>query len=174
MVIEFDALNLSDLRKAKDALSKWSESLPGKCEEIVDKASDNLAQQAKAGYSSAISDFLMNGSIEYASIGVSVEGNGSEKTVVASGEDVLFVEFGAGVTLNGPAGSSPHAKGAQMGMTIGDYDKNSPHSLGRLHDWKRPDGERTMGTPASAALYLATLNTLDKIPQIASEVLTRD
>lgn len=37
------------------------------------------------------------------------------------GKDMLFVEFGSGVFYNENLHGSPHPKGVELGMTIGDY-----------------------------------------------------
>lgn len=44
-------------------------------------------------------------------------------TLVLSGKDVAFIEFGSGVHYNSPAGTSLHPKGGELGMTIGSYGK---------------------------------------------------
>ena len=56
--------------------------------------------------------------------------------MTATGEDLLFIEFGAGVHFNGNPHGSPHPKGKELGYTIGDYGKG----LGTRQWWKWEDG----------------------------------
>lgn len=44
-------------------------------------------------------------------------------TLVLTGRDVAFIEFGAGVHYNTATGTSPHPKGGELGLTIGSYGK---------------------------------------------------
>lgn len=44
-------------------------------------------------------------------------------TLVLTGRDVAFIEFGAGIHYNTPVGTSPHPKGGELGLTIGSYGK---------------------------------------------------
>lgn len=91
-------------------------------------------------------------------------------TVQLNGEDVLFIEFGAGITYNGPAGQSPHPKGAQLGYTIGDYG----YHLGRLHCWYYHDdnGQLTIswGTKAAMPVYKASREVRRNVKKIAKEI----
>lgn len=90
--------------------------------------------------------------------------------VVASGEDAVWVEFGAGVYHNGAAGSSPHPKGNELGFTIGSYGKGN----GRKTTWGYldDDGELhlTHGTPATMPMYRAMETVSEEVYLIAKEV----
>lgn len=50
-------------------------------------------------------------------------GSTTTATLVLSGKDVAFIEFGAGIHYNTSVGSSLHPKGQELGMTIGSYGK---------------------------------------------------
>lgn len=41
---------------------------------------------------------------------ISGSGAVTKGTIRLNGKDVMFIEFGAGITYNGPAGQSPHPK----------------------------------------------------------------
>ena len=75
--------------------------------------------------------------------------------VVAKGTDAVWVEFGAGVFYNGSAGSSPHPKGQELGLTIGSYGQGK----GKQPAWGfyNESGELivTRGTEAQMPLYRA-------------------
>ena len=88
------------------------------------------------------------------------------------GDGVTFIEFGAGVYFNGNPHGSPHPKGVQMGMTIGDYG----YHQGLKESWKKPDGEWTHGTPAFMPAWRA-INADDgvtkMVPDVAREVFDK-
>ena len=48
-------------------------------------------------------------------------GSYSQANLVVEGEEILFIEFGAGVYYNGEPGTSPHPKGQEFGFLIGSY-----------------------------------------------------
>ena len=95
-----------------------------------------------------------------------------------TGSEITFIEFGAGIYFNGGASGnptadpltgrwnySPHPKGVQMGMTIGDYG----YRQGRKESWKKPDGEWTHGTPALMPMWRA-INADDGITKMVADV----
>lgn len=43
--------------------------------------------------------------------------------VIVAGGNAVWLEFGTGVRYNGAAGTSPHPKGRELGMNIGEYGK---------------------------------------------------
>ena len=89
--------------------------------------------------------------------------------VIANGEDAVWVEFGAGVYHNGSVGSSPHPKGAELGMTIGSYG----NGRGSRRVWGYYDEGGlvlTRGTPAQMPMYSAAKAVCEKIDEIARRV----
>lgn len=48
-------------------------------------------------------------------------GSYAQANLVVEGEEILFIEFGAGVYYNGEAGTSPHPKGQEFNFLIGSY-----------------------------------------------------
>ena len=93
-----------------------------------------------------------------------------EARLVVYGEDLLFMEFGAGVTYNGAAGASPHPKGEEFGYTIGSYGKGH----GKDEYWYYTDetgvSHRSYGTQATFPVYLAGQEMIQNIRKIAREV----
>lgn len=94
----------------------------------------------------------------------------SQATLIVEGQDILFIEFGAGTHYNGKVGDSPHPKGAERGYTIGSYG----HGLGANDYWYYVDDQgishRSYGTQSTAPVYTAGLEMRAKIKQIAKEV----
>ena len=105
----------------------------------------------------------------YAQVDVSVDNRGSVTVVVASGEDAVWVEFGAGVYHNGSPGSSPHPHGAELGMTIGGFGKGN----GKKEVWgfyENGEFKLSRGTPARMPMALAITTVCNDIQSIAKEV----
>ena len=90
-------------------------------------------------------------------------------TLRLQGEDVMFVEFGAGITYNGPAGQSPNPLGAKLGYTIGSYGQGH----GAQEYWFYDDEEGThlsFGTEATMPMYKAGREVRQKYASIARSV----
>ena len=154
-------------------LADYKQEILRKTELLREKVAERLADEAKSGFSGAIVDELIlkggQTSPRYAQVDVSVDNRGSVTVVVASGEDAVWVEFGAGVYHNGSPGSSPHPHGAELGMTIGGIGKG----IGKKD--VRPikeNGELKLsrGTPARMPMALAITAVCNDIQSIAKEV----
>lgn len=91
-----------------------------------------------------------------------------QATLRLRGEDVAFVEFGAGVYYNGTG--SPHDLGVELGYTIGSYG----YGQGTQEHWwyKGDDGEmhKSRGTEATMPLYNADMKIRQQFVSIARSV----
>ena len=89
--------------------------------------------------------------------------------MIASGDDAVWVEFGAGVYHNGSPGTSPHLRGAELGLTIGGFGKGR----GKKEVWGYFENgalKLTRGTPAKMPMARAVMVVCDEIVAIAKEV----
>lgn len=167
-VISF-GLSTSEINRAMKELADYKQEILHKTELLREKVAERLADEAKNGFSGAVVDDLTRGGQRFAQVDVSVDNRGSVTVVVASGEDAVWVEFGAGVYHNGSPGSSPHPYGAELGMTIGGFGKGN----GKKEVWGfYEDGELklTRGTPARMPMALAVTTVCNDIQAIAKEV----
>ena len=86
-------------------------------------------------------------------------GNYAQATLVCEGSGILFIEFGAGIHYNTPAGTSPHPKGK-----------------GKNESWVyvADSGEwvRSYGTEATMPVYKASVEIMQNIRRIAKEVFS--
>ncbi len=96
--------------------------------------------------------------------------NGSKGVIVAGG-NIVWIEFGSGIRYNGPAGNSPHPKGTELGMVIGEY------GLGHGADpngwwYYGTDGQvhHTYGVPAGMPLWKTAQELRRVAPELAKEV----
>lgn len=98
------------------------------------------------------------------------EADGISGTLVVSGQDIVFIEFGAGAHYNTPAGSSPHPKGEQFGYTIGSYGQGK----GAFDSWWYYDNSgnlvRSLGTEATMPLLNANKEMAEAAVRICKEV----
>ena len=114
---------------------------------------------------------------------------GKKGVIIAKGA-AIWIEFGTGVHYNGAAGSSPHPKGAELGMTIGSYGQG----YGRQDGWFYPtDDPRyeikrrdengnivgtgygyTHGIKANAFMYRTAKELERQIPELAKKVFKDD
>lgn len=167
-VISF-GLSTKEIERALRELADYKQEIIQKTELLRDKVAERLAEEAKTGFSGAVVDDLVKGGQKFAQVDVSVDNRGSVTVVVASGEDAVWVEFGAGVYHNGSPGSSPHPNGAELGMTIGGFGKGN----GKKEVWGYyEDGELklTRGTPARMPMARAVTTVCNDIKEIAKEV----
>lgn len=167
-VISF-GLSTKEIDRALRELADYKQEIIRKTELLRDKVAERLSEEAKTGFSGAVVDDLVKGGQKFAQVDVSVDNRGSVTVVVASGEDAVWVEFGAGVYHNGSPGSSPHPNGAELGMTIGGFGKGN----GKKEVWGYyEDGELklTRGTPARMPMARAVTTVCNDIKEIAKEV----
>lgn len=87
-----------------------------------------------------------------------------------AGEDVAFIEFGAGVYYNGSAGSSPNPFGQKLGLTIGSYGKGH----GKENSWYYRDANKILrvsfGTKAAMPLAKADEAIRDQFFDVARAI----
>lgn len=123
-------------------------------------AAEKLMQRAQEYFNGAWYDDVGRGERREADVDVTVEKTENGYKVVARGESVVWVEFGAGIYHNGAVGQSPHPRGNELGFTIGGYGKG--HGKQTSWGYYNADGELviTKGTEAQMPLYRAFLELL--------------
>ena len=162
-------LSEQDIDRAIRELAQYKADFTQKVELLREKVAERLADEARSGFTGAIADDLVKGGQRLADVKVSVDNRGSLTVVVASGEDAVWVEFGAGVYHNSSPGSSPHPSGVELGFTIGSFGKGN----GKKKTWGfYEDGELKLsqGTPATMPMYRAMQTVCNDIKDIAREV----
>lgn len=174
-VISF-GLSESEINRAIRELEQFKRDFEAKCEELLRRIADRLADEAQRGFSGAIVDDLTkkSGGSRIASVEVKAEKRGDYYVVVADGEDAVWVEFGAGVYHNGAVGSSPNPlAGNATGVpnapiAIGTFGKNGQREAWGFYE----NGELkiTHGTPAKMPMYNAVQTVSREVVSIAREV----
>ncbi len=96
------------------------------------------------------------------------------KGVIVAGGNAIWLEFGTGVRNNVSSGSSPHPRGQDMGMLIGEYGQGKGSNP---QGWVYHDGEgfkHTYGIQANLFMW-NTARELERIaPELAREVFKLD
>lgn len=167
-VIRF-GLSAREIDKAVRELERYKQDLIRKTDLLRERVGERLAELARSGFAGAVVDDLVRGGQRTAQVDVKIDSRENVTIVIASGEDAIWAEFGAGVHHNGSAGSSPHPKGTELGFTIGGYGKG----MGKKDTWGfYEDGELrlTHGAPATMPMYNALKTVCDEISEIAREV----
>lgn len=165
------SLDPHSIDKAIKEIEQYKRETIRKMDLLRRLVTERIAEQARSGFASAIVDDLLpnSGGARIANVDVTIDERDNVSLVIANGKDAIWCEFGAGVYHNGSVGTSPHPKGAELGMTIGGYGKG----LGAKNVWGfYQDGELklTHGAPASMPMYNALMSVCADIIDIAREV----
>jgi hypothetical protein len=160
MNIEINALSVESIEKAIQKIEDYAESLETKAILLCEKLASIGATRVSLEYARAI----YTGPSD---VNVSVEEiSPTEYKVIAAGETVLFVEFGAGVTYG-----NGHPLDAELGMGPGTYP-NQKHAFDPK-GWylpKEKGGGHTFGNPPTMAMYNTGKDLRKEILRIAQEV----
>lgn len=151
-------LSIDGINRLIDDLEAYKKRLLVKAEQLLKELSKRGIKTAKERIQGVTGDSDKNVKVEVTDI--SYVGNSVVFTISASGEDILFIEFGAGIYYNGGKGMvdhSPHPKGEEMGCVIGGYPKGRKgRSLGRFDSWTTPEGKISFGTKAAMPMLGAS------------------
>jgi hypothetical protein len=173
-------LDPATVARALRDLTAYQREVETRTRKFQQKMAELIAELSQRGYNTATGNVIVpQGKTPSAGTGLSSPApkitascthESAYSIVIAQGEEVCFVEFGTGVFFNGAAGSSPHPKGVELGLTIGSYGKGN----GKKNVWGyySDTGELilTRGMRAHPALYSATLYVANRVSQIAAEV----
>ena len=97
-------------------------------------------------------------------------GSNVKATLVVTGRELLFIEFGAGVSFNTKVGSSPHPKGEEFGFTIGSYGKG--YGSRKVWGYYNDNGDLvlTRGVKAEMPMYYADIAMIQSVVEVARRV----
>lgn len=181
MNIEITLGDKSGFKEGSKALREYARQLEHDARLMTEAIAMKLQIYAQNNFKRAVYDMIIpeGGGDPVGStpeVKVSVKHNREFSVVIASGEEAIFVEFGAGVYYNGGAGSSPHPRGSDLGYTIGSYPTESArgYNQGTLSIWgfKDENGQLklTHGTKAQMPMYNAMKTIVSEIDSIARVV----
>ena len=156
-------LSTDSINAAIAELRNYQQWLVKKAEELAMRLAEIGAVQVSLGYSRAV----YTGQND---VNVTVEDRGNNTyAIVANGEALLFLEFGAGVTY-GYGHPNPSVDGVQMGP--GTYPSDKGHWNDPRGWWIPRDkgGGHTFGNPPSMTMYLTAKELEHEVERIAKEV----
>ena len=180
--IHIDLLDPGSVQNAIRQLEDYKRWVQSKAEELRRRVAEFIRDQAEPVFQSAVADnrySVVDGSAvddtQFGNVTVEVEHQGDNLTlVIASGEDAVFMEFGAGVYYNGSVGSYPNPLAQELDFisAIGTYGEG--HGARETWGFRGKDGEihLTHGTPASMPLYKAVQSVRQDLIRIAREVFS--
>jgi hypothetical protein len=152
-------VKLRDIKTAEAEIAKYKVDLRNKAEELTRRLANLGADVARQRYTGTPYDG--DGTVDVAAEYV----GGMRWRIVASGQAVAFLEWGAGVTYNSPQADRPPGV-----LNIGEYG----HRLGRMRTWRftNESGEtvETHGNPAAQGMAGASVEILNEAERIAREV----
>ena len=169
MIIRMNLNDQESLLNAEAQLREYAAALESKARQICERLAAIGATRASLDYARVPMDGFRD-------VEITVEESGNGYRVLASGETVLFLEFGAG-KMYGYGHPSP------MGFGTGSWP--DPHfsynSNGeKVENWKNDrgwwipkehGGGHTYGNPPAMGMYNAGREMRDMIQQVAEEVL---
>lgn len=154
-------LSTSSINAAINQLRAYRNSLDAKKDELLKRLGEIGVREASVRFATAMYDGTNDSS-------VSLETNRNGYVIVAKGQAVAFIEFGAGVYHNtGEPYPDPRPEGI---VGIGEYGKG--HGKRQAWGYKDDSGELviTHGNPAAMPMWYASEEMRKSILQIAKEV----
>lgn len=159
-------LNLSEhsITSALKEVENLKNAQKARLHAAAKEIAEEICKRAQANFDAAWYDEVGRGMRGHADIKCQVEETGNGYRVVARGDEVTFIEFGAGVYYNPPAGASTHPKGAEFGFLIGGYGKGhgKQKSWGYYADDSKQELIITQGTAMQQPLYRAFREVLEE------------
>ena len=172
--ITVDVFDLTSIQRAVRDIEDYRRWVQDRTNELRRRVAELIAERAQEIFNGAVAADLIDESAVIGGVTVTVQENGNVSTVIATGQDAIFMEFGAGVYNNGPVGSEPNPLSTEngLGFSIGSYSTYRPDK--EIWAYRGSDGVRhvTHGTPASMPLYRSIMSVIDEIDRIAREVFS--
>jgi hypothetical protein len=163
MIIDINPFDSKSVKAALKQVEQYKRWLKAKETELLTKLGDYGVTRVRVNYSWIQYDG--NTSIDDISCNV----NGNVATIRARGEEIAFIEFGAGVWFNDAESYPiPRPKGI---VGIGQYGKgkgNDPR--GWYYTKDGVSGKHTKGNPPAMGMYKTTLDLATEVTKIAKEV----
>ena len=155
------SLSVESIDNAIAELKSFRDSIDKKKDKLFEELANIGLEEATLRFTGAVYDRETHTDIEVKSIS-----NGY--VIVASGKDVAFIEFGAGIHYNN--NSTYKGKKPEEISDIGTYGKG----YGSRHMWGYPDGnggiKLTHGNPAAMPMWYAREEMRKNILKISREV----
>jgi len=177
MVVEINPLSSKSVEAAIKKIERYQEDLQDKCYELISRLVDDVGLPViKARVDKAKGDSDKDYNYIVVDDWDNPDPNVKAIELKVSGDQFIFIEFGAGIHFNGPVGSSSSPVGEQLGYTIGSYSRRGGNGLsyGQYDKWRYIDSSgvehESYGTEGTAPVYSAAQAMRNDIARIAGEV----
>ena len=158
--IKVNVLDPASIQSAIRELDEYKKWIERKTDELVRRLADMGAVNVSLGFSRAIYTGDKN-------VNVTVEQRGPNSyAIVASGQSILFIEFGSGITYG-----YGHPQAGEFGYGPGTYPSDKGH-WDDPHGWWIPGGQHTYGNPPAMAMYNTAKELRARLAEIAKEVFS--
>lgn len=157
------------LKKAIEELEKYKQEIDEKAQLLVEELG-KIGIKALNARINSISPFYKGTDLKTELV---IENGIMGASIIMSGSQCAFIEFGAGVLFNTAKGGSLHPKGEELGLTIGSYNPSSPNATSPYGWFYRDEyGERqhTYGTPTFAPMHNSEVELINEINRVFIEV----
>ena len=160
--ITLNALDARSIERAIRELEDYKEWVAQKTELLCRKCADLGFTVASANFSGAFYGMGNN------DVSVTLEPTNKGFKILASGESVCFIEFGAGVYYNGV---EPYPMERPAGVVgIGEFGAGHGKQDGWFYTDENGEKQYTHGNPAAMPMYNAQKTIREMLTQIAKEV----
>lgn len=154
ITIRINGLDRHSVRNAITELKKFQADFDSKMNQVCERLAHIGEVRASAMFSNAAYDGTND-------VSVRAEQYGTGWRVVASGNAVLFIEFGSGASKGY---GHPNPQGYGPGTYPGKGHWNDPKG------WYYKHGVKSFGNPPAAAMYYAEQDIRAEIERVVSEV----
>lgn len=172
-VIDINIFDPKSIDAAITELNRYKASINIKTELLRQRVAEFIRARSQTGFDNSIADEYTEKtqqqwglSPKMSSVSVTTQSGEDVVLVVATGDDAIFIEFGAGVHFNGAAGASPNPWGKEQLLLIGEYGRGQ----GVNDKWRITNGVWSYGTKATMPMYRAVQELKERFPSMAKEV----
>lgn len=165
-------LSINSIDKAIKELTAYKKNIEKKCMELCKRLSE-------IGLEHATMDFQSVNYVGEKDVNVVVKKTENGYSIIANGETVLILEFGAGKTYG-----YGHPQATDFGMGPGTHPDPHYRTINgqEIANWENPDGwyvpgthgTKTLGNAPAMAMYNSAQAMRREIERIAKEVFAND
>lgn len=171
MKITIDVLDKRSIAKGISDLKSYKKDLRKKADELCEKLAEYGADVVGTEYSSVEEWVSKSGNPDFS---IEVLKRRKGYTIQATGEDVLFLEFGSGATYGDTHTDYADSEGMVVEGGNAPYGPGSyPEGKGHWNDpngWYVMHNVKSYGNPATAGMYTAKAEMERKIKEFAKEI----
>ena len=161
LTVNLTEQGIDKLIRELDKYERWIEK---KTQELVERLAEEGAQIARFGFDIAVYDGVKDVDVRWESRGENTA------AVIATGNAVLFIEFGSGVTLGY---GHPEPEGYGPGTYPGKGHWDDPNGWYLPKSVQAETGiKRSFGNPPAMAMYNARKELEQRLKEIAQEVFS--